>query len=175
MSHSKSSITLKEISRVSGYSVSTVSKALNNKEDINIHTRQIIKDIAKKHNYVPNNFAVALRKKRSKTISVILPQVNTDFFSCVLYHIQNIAYSFGYKIMLFQSFEDESKEKECVKASFDGSVDGVIVLSQNDFSAQHNSKENIPFEYIQINNSTSLDRLKKDCVHSFNKLLRRIN
>ena len=75
-----STVTLKELSNLSGFSVSTVSKALNNKLDISIETRKAIKDIAKKHHYVPNNFAVALRVKRTQTVAVS----NTSVFFFIL-------------------------------------------------------------------------------------------
>ncbi|WP_299272449.1 LacI family DNA-binding transcriptional regulator [uncultured Psychroserpens sp.] len=168
-------ITLKELSHVSGYSISTVSKALNNKQDISEETRQLIKRIAKKYNYVPNNFAVALRKKRTKVISVILPQVNTHFSSYFLYNIQKVAYSFGYRIILFQSFEEESKEKEFIDASNDGSVDGIIVLSRNEFLTKYYRKETLPIEYVQIEKDISIDQLKKDCISRFSKLLGRLS
>ncbi|WP_084221520.1 LacI family DNA-binding transcriptional regulator [Winogradskyella sp. PG-2] len=58
---STAAVTIKEISSLSGYSISTVSKALNNKLEISKATREIIKSIAKRHNYVPNNYAVSLR------------------------------------------------------------------------------------------------------------------
>lgn len=165
-------ITLKEISRISGYAVSTVSKALNNKFDVSSETRKVIKNIAEAHNYIPNNHAVSLRKKRTKAISVIIPQVNTHFYSYFLYNIQKVAYSFGYRIILFQSFEDDSKEKEFINASNDGSVDGIIVLSRNVHYKKLNS---LPIEYIQINEDVSNERLSKDCINSFSKLLRRLN
>jgi len=165
-------VTLKELARLSGYSVSTVSKALNNKLDISKGTRKIIKDIAEEYNYIPNNYAVALRKKRTKAISVIIPQANTNFFSCFLYNIQKVAHSFGYRVILFQSFEDDSKEKEFINASNDGSVDGVIILSRNTFHKRFN---NLPIEYMKIDQKVSNERLKKDCINSFSKLLRRLD
>jgi len=71
----QSAITLKKISRLSGFSVSTVSKALNDKKDIGVETKEMIMSIAKQHNYVPNYFATALRKQNTKTLAVIIPQI----------------------------------------------------------------------------------------------------
>jgi len=176
MISSETSVTLKELSRLSGFSVSTVSKALNNKLDISLKTKEAIKDIANKHNYIPNNYAVALRKKRTKFISVIVPQVNTPFFSCFLYNIQKAAHFLGYRIVLFQSFGKISKEKEFIKNSNDGSVDGIIILSENAFQNEHYKEENnLPIEYIQIDTNLSNDLLKKECIDSFSKLIKSIN
>ena len=176
MRYQESAVTLKELSRISGYAVSTVSKALNNKLDIGLETRKIIKSIAEKHNYIPNNYAVALRKRRTQTISVIIPQANTSYSSSFLYNIQKVAHSFGYRIILFQSFEEVSKEKEYINASNDGSVDGVIILSKNARLKNSISNfKNLPIEYIKIDETLSKANLKKECINSFSKLLKRLD
>lgn len=177
MNHFKSSITLKEISKASGYSVSTVSKALNDKLDISLETRSIIKNIAKKYNYVPNNYAIGLRKKKTKTISVIIPQINKPFFSSYLYNIEMVANSYGYRVLLFQSFHKETKEVECIKSNYDGSVDGVIVISKNQSLANRYSNEinKLPIEYVHFDKNTSNSALKRESYMLFNKLLRQIN
>ncbi len=167
-------ITLKELSRLSGFSVSTISKALNDKLDISQETRKSIKGMAEKYNYVPNNFAVGLRKKRTQTIAVIIPQVNTEFYGCFLYNIEKVASSYGYKIILFQSFEENSKEIECVKNSNDGSVDGIIMLSKNTESIAVSQNRTLPIERVQIEENEDFEQLKKICIRSFTKLLKRI-
>lgn len=164
-------ITLKEISRLSGFSVSTVSKAINNKLDISIKTRTLINNIADQHNYIPNNYAVGLRKKRTGAIAVIIPQANTNFYSWFLFNVEKLAYSNGYKIVLFQSFESPSKEKECIKNNNNGSVDGVILLSKNKLDIEN---YNHPIECIQITKNQTEEQLQKYCINSFNTLLKNI-
>ncbi|GHC53902.1 LacI family DNA-binding transcriptional regulator [Ulvibacter litoralis] len=171
MNSLESIITLKELSFLSGYSVSTVSKALNNKLDISTNTRRIIKDIAEKHNYIPNKHAVGLRKKRAQALAVIIPQANTNHYSWFLFNIEKLATSNGYKIVLYQSFESPSKEMECIKNSNDGSVDGVILLSRN--KPQINNYSH-PIEYLQITEDQSEEQIQRYCVTSFNALLKNI-
>lgn len=172
----ETSINLKKLSKLTGYSVSTVSKALNNKSDININTKKAIRNIAIKNKYIPNSNAVALRKKKSKSIAVIMPQVNKKQFSYFLFNFQKIASEFGYKIFLFQSFEEASKEKECLNEINDGSVDGVIILS-NSTTVKTDSNDNYkcPIEYIKISKNISEVKLKVESINSFMKLLNRIN
>lgn len=169
-------ITLKDLSTLSGFSVSTVSKALNDKLDISSETRSVIKDIAKTYNYIPNNYAVALRKKQTKIVVVILPQVNTKLYSSFLYNIEKIAYSFGFRIILFQTFEEPSKEKEFIKSSNDGSADGIFILSKNKYDKENCYKKynNLPIEYIQIKKNQSEERLQKECINSFTTLLKHL-
>ena len=170
-----SAITLKEISRVSGYSVSTVSKALNNKLDISSDTRQIIQSIADKYNYIPNNYAVALRKKCTNRIAVILPQVNTEFYSCFLYNIEKTASSLGYKIILQQTFEEKIKEIEYIKSSNDGSVDGVIMLSENSCHNSLYDSYQFPIEVVKILDKQPLEMIKKHAINSFTRLLNKLH
>lgn len=166
-------ITLKEISRLSGYSVSTVSKALNNKLDISVNTRKLIRNIAEENNYVPNNFAVALRKRTSKVIAIIVPQVNQEFFGCFLYTIQKTASSLGFRLLFFQSFNDYAKESEYLSSINDGSVAGAIVLSEN----VHNiNGHNVifPLEIVSVNHSTDEEKTKDYCIKRFNMLLNKV-
>ena len=72
-----------------------------------------------------------MRKKKTKTVAIIIPQINTSFYSCFVYNIEKVASKFGYRIVLFQSFEEKEREKECLKTINDGSVDGAILLSKN--------------------------------------------
>ena len=172
MNHLESTITLKEISIAAGYSVSTVSKALNNKLDISKNTRDIIQGIADKYNYVPNNYAVALRKKKTSTIAVIVPQINVSFYSSFLCNIEQLAYTKGYRLVIYQSFEDESREQEFIKNNNDGSVDGLIIITKNNLQSKYLSEDNnLPVKYIQIDKNQPETLSNKNCIDSFTTLL----
>ncbi len=171
----ETSITLKDLSHLSGFSVSTVSKALNNKYDISSETRQIIKIIAEENNYVPNNQAVALRKKRTNNIAVILPQINDEFYSCFLFHIEKLAYKFGYIITLFQSFEKHSKVKNCILKITNGSVDGIVLLSEvKEICNTTIMMNNFLVERVQISKDKTDKDLKKECITSFTNLINKL-
>ncbi|MFK7747457.1 MAG: LacI family DNA-binding transcriptional regulator [Kordia sp.] len=169
-------ITLKELSQLSGFSISTVSKALNNKFDISLKTREVIQQIANEHNYVPNTYAIGLRKRKTQTIAVIIPQINDAFYSCFLHNIEKIASKLEYRILLFQSFEKNSKEKEYLQKIYDGSVDGVIILSTNTIhTTVDGDRTKLPIEFIKISKEyKEEEELKKSCILGFHKLLNRI-
>ena len=149
-----STITLKEISALSGCSISTVSKALNNKIDVSKETRLKILKLAKNHNYIRNNNAFALRNKQTKTIAVIVPYINKMHFSYLLSEIQSIAYKNGYRIVVLQSFSSIKMEIDCLNCICDGSVDGTILISQSRSEKRYSSLSNfqssniIPIEYL---------------------------
>lgn len=168
-------MTLKKISHLTGYSVSTVSKALNDKHDINEDTKKIIQEFALKTNYVPNKNAIALRRNKSNIIAVILPKVNDTFYSDTLFNIQNLACSFGFRVMLFQTNENSFKENEYLVEINDGSVAGAIVLSTNNNELYNRKFNAIPIKYIQIVKNQSNDILKAICLSYFENLLQKIN
>ena len=167
-------ITLKDLSTLSGFSVSTISKALNDKVDISAKTRQRIRSIAKEYNYVPNTYAVGLRKKKTKVIAVILPQVNKSFYSSFLYSIQKKASNYGYRLFLFQSFEEDAKEREYLNSINDGSVDGAIVLSLNKKENKQLENAIFPIEHVELSEEKREDVLKQYCLNKFNSLLKKI-
>jgi LacI family transcriptional regulator len=170
-------ITLKKISRLSGFSVSTVSKALNDKHDINIDTKRIIQEIASKNNYKPNKNALALRVNRSFIIAVIVPQINDILYSELLSDMHRSASKIGYRIMVFQSFEEIIKLEKCLEDVNDGSVDAAVVLSNNPIGIgmPYKGELDVYVEYIHILKNHSKADLKGYCISVFEKLLNKIN
>ena len=124
-------ITMKTLSQMSGYSVSTVSKALRDKKDISEKTRKIIKDLAEIHDFVPNNSAIALRSQKSNTIAVIVPKIDSKIYGSMLNSIQHIAFENGYRVVVQQYLNYENEEYGCLKSLRNGGIDGVIVLGSS--------------------------------------------
>ena len=69
-------VTIKDIAKTLGISISTVSRALKNHPDISEETKLQVKNLARKLNYEPNALALSLRKNKSNTIGVIIPPSN---------------------------------------------------------------------------------------------------
>ncbi|MBU2938234.1 LacI family transcriptional regulator [Lacinutrix sp. C3R15] len=168
-------ITLKCISDISGFSVSTVSKALNNKSDISSKTREIIKTIAQKHNYVPNYTALSLRKQRTKTLAIIVPEIADAYYGCIVSEIQKFSFKNGYRLLVFQSFSSKLEEELCLKNINDGSVDAAIIISTNkkDNSSTYFNNQ-LPIDYIEICNLKTRKELKEEVILSFKKSLHRL-
>jgi DNA-binding LacI/PurR family transcriptional regulator len=170
--------TLKKISHLAGFSISTVSKALNDKHDINVDTKRIIQEFAHKTDYKPNKNALALRSSKSSIIAIIVPRINNALYSEMLYDIQKCAANKGYRIMLFQSFEEVAKIDHYLEDINDGSVDAAIVLTVNKNIEQEvnvSKRRNLPVVYIQINQEQSNFNIKESCAELFENLIKQIN
>ena len=124
--------TIVDIAKKLKLSPSTISRALNNHPDIKESTRAKIKKVAVEFNYRPNPIAQSLKKNRTNTIGVLVPEIKHEFFSSAISGIEEIAYKSGYTIILCQS--DENYEREVVNTNLlmHQRVAGVIVsVSQN--------------------------------------------
>ena len=167
-----SAVTIKQLSSLSGYSISTVSKALNNRLDISKATRETIKTIAEQHNYVPNNYAVSLRMQQTKSVAVIVPKVTEQCYSHVLCHLQKSAESFGYRILFYQSFNSYTKEVNYIKSLSDGSIDGIIIVSKDNREVSDYANNSIPMELLNITENLSLEDIKIQSLKSLSNLLK---
>jgi LacI family transcriptional regulator, galactose operon repressor len=123
----KRKVTLKQIARELDVSISTVSKALRNSIEISEDTRQKVKAFAKLYNYRPNNIALSLKNRKTKTIGVIIPEIVHHFFSKVIRGIELIANNRGYNVIVGLSNESFSKEVINMEMLANGSIDGFIL------------------------------------------------
>ncbi|MBC8757618.1 LacI family DNA-binding transcriptional regulator [Kordia sp. YSTF-M3] len=123
----KRKVTLKQIARELDVSVSTVSKALRNSKEISLDTRTKVQAFAKLYNYRPNNIALSLKNKRTKTIGVIIPEIVHHFFSKVISGIEKEANSRGYNVIIGLSNESFDKEVINIEMLANGSIDGFIL------------------------------------------------
>lgn len=133
-------ITLKHIARELEVSISTVSKALKNSDEIGRDTKEKIQAFAKLYNYKPNNIAISLKNKQTKNIGVLIPNIVHHFFTTVFRGIEQYASTKGYNVIVCVS--DESFDKEVINMEMlaNGSVDGFIMAlsgetqQKNDFN-----------------------------------------
>ena len=95
--------------------------------------------MAKELNYVPNAYAGSLRRNKSQTIAVLVPEVADSFFSQALNGIEEVAMEKGYHTLIYLTHEKQEREETILKSLAGGRVDGLIIS----LSAETNSFEHI--------------------------------
>lgn len=123
----KRKVTLKQIARELDVSISTVSKALRNSKEISEDTREKIQAFAKLYNYRPNNIALSLKNRKTRTIGIIIPEIVHHFFSKVISGIELVANKRGYNVIVGLSNESFDKEVINMDMLANGSIDGFIL------------------------------------------------
>lgn len=131
-------VTIKDIAKILGLSVSTVSRALKSHPDISDETKNHVNDLARKLNYKPNSLALSLRSNKTNNIGVIIPEVVHHFFSSVISGIEDVAYDHGYNVMVCQSNESYNREVINAQALLMNRVDGVLVsIAKTTYNFDH--------------------------------------
>jgi LacI family transcriptional regulator len=123
----KRKVTLKQIAKELDVSISTVSKSLRDSSEISEDTRQKVQAFAKLYNYKPNNIALSLKNRKTKTIGIIIPEIVHHFFATVISGIEQVANENGYSVIICLS--DESFDKEVINMEMlaNGSIDGFVM------------------------------------------------
>ena len=158
-----SKLNISEIAKLLGVSKSTVSKALNNSHEISDSTKLRIQKFAAKNNYKPNKLAVNLKSGTTKTIGVIIPSIQNNFFAKVLKGIEFVATEADYNIITTISNESYKKEVKSIELLSSGVVDGFILAIAEE--TQINQNFNHFIETIQQNKPIVMfDRVTKDLI-----------
>ena len=119
--------TLKDIAEKFNVSISTISKALKDSEEISETTRKRIQEYAKLINYKPNLNALSLKRSKTKTIGILIPDMLNYFHAQVLKGIEKTALKHDYKVIICITNDSYSKEVETLEMLSNGSVDGFIL------------------------------------------------
>lgn len=124
--------TIKDIARRIGKSTTTVSRALNDYDDVAPATRQLVRAVAEELGYFPNTSAQRLQKRASDTIGLIIPtsgpRFSDPFFSEFIAGIGNTAASVGYDLLVATRAPDDGEMETYVSAVRTHRVDGFIVV-----------------------------------------------
>ena len=120
-------ITIKDVAKRLNCSISSISRAFNDKYDIKKETRDLILATAKEMGYSPNPMAKSLLKQCSNQIGVVVPEFINPFFPEVIIGIQEVFLKKGYQVLIMQSNESFVNELENVKAMENNMVDGMIL------------------------------------------------
>ena len=145
-------VNLKRLAKELNLAVSTVSRALSDSHDISIETKRKVINLAKELNYQPNPFARSLRKRNSKTIAIILPEIANNYFSLAINGIEEVAQENDYHVLIYLTHENHAKEASIIRHLLNGRVDGVLMslsIETDDIThLQELQENNIPIVFF---------------------------
>ncbi|MCG8571331.1 MAG: LacI family transcriptional regulator [Spirochaetes bacterium] len=118
---------IREVAKLAGVSVATVSRVLNHPERVSDKTRKKIDKIIEQIGFSPNVFARGLNFNRSNTIALIIPDIKNPVYTEIARGVENIAHKKGYNLLLCNTEKDLKKERRYVKMLIDKKIDGVIL------------------------------------------------
>jgi len=122
---------MKRIAGELGVSITTVSKVLNNRDDIGHATRARVLAKVAELGYQPNAVARSLTLRRTHTLGVVIPDLMHSFFVEIIAGLETVASARGYGILLCSSSEDPAKERQELDMLRQRQVDGIVLGSAN--------------------------------------------
>lgn len=129
-------VTLKEIAREVGLSPSAVSLVLNGRPcRISEENRRRIKEAAARLRYVPNQIARSLVTQRSRTFGLIVPNIESRFFSSLAKNLEVRCREHGYVLFILNSDVSSEHEDELVRLLINRGVDGLFLVTAHELDA----------------------------------------
>ena len=130
--------TIYDIARELNITPASVSRALNDDHSIGKTTKERVKNTALRLNYKPNSNALHLSTGKSRTLGVVVPRINNNFFANVIAGIESVAREKNYHVLICQSFESFEVEVSCINTLIHQNVACIMIsLSTSTTSTAH--------------------------------------
>ena len=134
---------IKDIAKLSGVSVATVSRVINNNGRFSEETRKKILDVIEETGYQMNFSAKSLRMNKSFSVGILVPDISNYFFSDVVQKIEEELFELGYSTIICNTGRNIEKETAYLNMLRSKLVDGIIVISGVDEFVFH--YDDIPY------------------------------
>lgn len=128
------SYTMRDVARLAGVSVATVSAVVNGKQVVRPVVVARVQDAMKALNFHPDHVARSLRVKKTMTIGAVVPDFSSGFFVDVLRGIEDVARGLGYSVLLCNSDDNIDQEQRHLRALLSRRVDGILLASTDLYS-----------------------------------------
>ena len=158
---------IRDIAKISGVGVSTVSRVLNNHPDVKESTRERVLAVIRESNYVPNNSARILKQNNTKNIGVLVKGVFNPFFSELINVIGSKINEKNYTMILQQNdYVLEHEVENIISFVKEKRLQGIICLGGNFIDLDEDSFKNInvPVVLTSVNTVSPLGRDKYSTV-----------
>ncbi len=120
---------IKDVAKLAGVSVTTVSRVMNNRGYISSETKKKVEEAAIRLDYQPNQIARALLKNQSYLLGIIVPDLSHPLFSELINWVEMYASEKNYKLLVCNSLQESEKEINYIKMLRQNRVDGIIMCS----------------------------------------------
>jgi LacI family transcriptional regulator len=151
-------ITIKDIAKLCGVGVSTVSRAINNHPDINEETKVKVMRIIKENNFVPNNSARNLKRMDSNVIAVLIKGITNPFFSGMIKTFEREIKKNRYSFILQRVHDKEDEVDVAIELIKEKKLKGIVFLGGNfSHSDEKLSQLKVPFVLSTIGTTQKPD------------------
>ena len=139
-------VTIKDIARLSGVSITTVSRVLNNRPDVSAESRRKVEAVIESTNYIPNNSARELVRTDSNNIGLVVRGVSNPFYTDIICAIETAVSEAGYTLVMQQIASGKDEIKHGAMMQREKRLRGIIFLGgQFDYTPEKVASITVPF------------------------------
>lgn len=160
-------ITIKDIAKEAGVSVTTVSRAINNTGRIDAQTKEKIEQIIKNLGYSPNSAAQSLKTQKTRNIVLIIPDITNPFYSNLAKEFQILVKSKNYILTLFNTNENLSEEMRAIASAKEIMAGGIVFASVSEERCVVDALLGLDIPSVLLNSYAACEL---DCIHGANNL-----
>lgn len=143
-------VTIKDVAKKAGVSISTVSRVINNSKPVSLEVRKKVLEAINDLGYKPNEVARSLVTRRSKLIGVIVTDIGNSYIAEMVRGIEEVGRMYSYDIILSSSYGNKDTEKRFAQLLLSKQVEGIILISEekdNEVIEEMIDKK-VPFIYL---------------------------
>lgn len=134
----KKRVTIYQVAKESGYSLATVSRVINNKDNVTEETKKRVNEVIEKLGYKPSAIAQGLAKSKTTNVGIVIPSSLYTYVASMLSGMLETAKIYGYQTTLFVTSQNHEEASEVVERVISSNVDGAVIfddqLSEEDIN-----------------------------------------
>jgi LacI family transcriptional regulator len=124
--------TMRDVAERAGVATATVSNVLSGRRQVRQELRDRVTAAIAATGYRPNQLASSLRRMRTETVGIVVPDLINPFFATLVHRLEDLAAEDGYQILLVGSNEDEAREEDRLQTLLSRQIDGLIMAPARD-------------------------------------------
>ncbi|HET7568051.1 MAG TPA: LacI family DNA-binding transcriptional regulator [Gaiellaceae bacterium] len=129
-------VTIREIAELAGVSIATVSRVLNERDDVSDETRELVRRIVREHGYRANRSARSLSRGHTGLVGVLVPLVHPAYFSAILSGAAEALYEQDMRLVLSPTLHEHDREVSLVDRLAHGLTDGALLVLPEESSEE---------------------------------------
>ena len=168
--------TMRDVAERAGVAPATVSNVLSGRRQVRPELRERVTAAIAATGYRPNQLASSLRRMRTDTVGIVVPDLTNPFFAALVHRLEDLAAEDGYQILLVGSNEDETRENDRLQTLLSRQIDGLIMVpARDETAARHTNRLRLPptvlmdrgFGHADFDTVTAdnLDAAARGCAH----------
>jgi LacI family transcriptional regulator len=127
--------TMRDVAERAGVATATVSNVLSGRRQVRQELKDRVIAAIAATGYRPNQLASSLRRMRTDTVGIVVPDLTNPFFAALVHRLEDLAAEDGYQILLVGSNEDEAREHDRLQTLLSRQIDGLIIAPARDETA----------------------------------------